>query len=223
MSDFSAIAQGTDEWKAVRLGKVTASRIADATAKTKSGWSASRANYMADLLAERLTGKPRDGFTSSAMQWGTDMEPEARLFYGFMNDLAVEQVGFVLHPTIGGSGASPDGLVGDDGLLEIKCPNTATHIDTLLGAAIDGKYVKQMQWQMACTGRAWCDFVSFDPRLPERMQFHCRRVERDDAMIGELETSITEFIAEMRQKEADLLAAYGEEEAQEAAMLLAAG
>lgn len=224
MADLAMIEQGTDEWKRARLGMVTASRIADVTARTKTGWGAGRANYMAELIAEILTGSPRDTFTNAAMQWGTDTEPYARSAYSFMFDADVTEVGFVLHPTIGGSGASPDGLVGSDGLVEIKCPQTATHLDTLLGAEIDGKYIKQMQWQMACTGRAWCDFVSFDPRLPERMQLHCRRVERDDETINGLETAVLEFLDELRGKVDRLLGEYGEApEMPEAARLLAAG
>lgn len=224
MADLAMIEQGTDEWKRARLGMVTASRIADVTARTKTGWGAGRANYMAELIAEILTGSPRDTFTNAAMQWGTETEPQARAAYSFMFDADVTEVGFVLHPTIGGSGASPDGLVGSDGLVEIKCPNTSTHLDTLLGAEIDGKYIKQMQWQMACTGREWCDFVSFDPRLPERMQLHCRRVERDDETIRGLETAVLEFLDELRGKVDRLLCEYGEApEVPEAARLLAAG
>lgn len=202
--------QRSEEWIKIRLGKVTASRIADVTAKTKTGWSASRANYMAELLSERLTGEPRDTFTNAAMQWGTDMEPQARRVYAFMEGVEVQEVGFVPHPTIDMSGASPDGLVGDLGLVEIKCPNTATHIETLLGASIDAKYVKQMQWQMACTSRNWCDFVSFDPRLPERMQIHIQRVHADGEMITELEADVREFLAELDAKEAAILEKYGE-------------
>lgn len=202
--------QRSEEWIKIRLGKVTASRIADVTAKTKTGWSASRANYMAELLSERLTGEPRDTFTNAAMQWGTDMEPQARRVYEFMEGVEVQEVGFVPHPTIGMSGASPDGLVGDLGLVEIKCPNTATHIETLLGAPIDAKYLKQMQWQMACTSRNWCDFVSFDPRLPERMQIHIQRIHADGAMITELEAEVREFLAELDAKENAILAKYGE-------------
>lgn len=204
------VEQRSEEWIKIRLGRVTASRIADATAKTKSGWSASRANYMAELLSERLTGEPRDTFTNAAMQWGTDMEPQARRIYEFMEGVEVQEVGFVPHPTIGMSGASPDGLVGDLGLVEIKCPNTATHIETLLGASIDGKYIKQMQWQMACTKRQFCDFVSFDPRLPERMQIHIQRVKFDPIVIDELEKDIVEFLAELDAKEASLLQKFGE-------------
>ncbi len=204
------MSQRSDEWVKIRLGKVTASRIADVTAKTKTGWSASRANYMAELLSERLTGEPRDTFTNAAMQWGTDMEPQARRVYEFMEGVEVQEVGFVPHPTIGMSGASPDGLVGDLGLVEIKCPNTATHIETLLGAPIDAKYLKQMQWQMACTRREWCDFVSFDPRLPERMQIHIQRVNVDPSFIREMEKEVSEFLAELDAKEAAILAKYGE-------------
>lgn len=202
--------QRSDEWVKIRLGKVTASRIADVTAKTKTGWSASRANYMAELLSERLTGEPRDTFTNAAMQWGTDMEPQARCVYEFMEGVEVQEVGFVPHPTIGMSGASPDGLVGDLGLVEIKCPNTNTHIETLLGAPIDAKYIKQMQWQMACTSREFCDFVSFDPRMPERMQIHIQRVDADPSFIREMEKEVAEFLAELDAKEAAILAKYGE-------------
>src|SRR5689334_1396302 len=134
------IQQGTPEWHAQRLGKVTASRLSDALAKTKNGWGASRANYMAQLAAERLTGQPQESFTNAAMQWGVDTEPHARAAYEFHTDATVEPVGFVDHPVIEMTGASPDGLVGADGLVEIKCPNTATHIETLLGSSAPSKY-----------------------------------------------------------------------------------
>ncbi|WP_312418302.1 lambda-exonuclease family protein [Shinella sp.] len=192
------IVQGTPEWHALRLGKVTASRVADVIAKTKSGPSASRAKYAAELIAERLTGTTAERFTNAAMAWGTEQEPAARKTYEFYRDTDVEQVAFVLHPTIGDSGASPDGLVDVDGLVEIKCPETHTHIETLLGQAVPAKYVTQMQWQMACTGRAWCDFVSYDPRLPEPMRFFCKRVMRDDGLIAELEREVVAFLNEVR-------------------------
>ncbi len=200
--------QGSPEWIAARLGKVGASRVADLMAKTKSGWGASRANYMAQLIAERLTGQLTETYTNAAMQWGTDTEADARSAYQFETATLVEQVGFVLHPRIAMSGASPDGLIGADGLVEIKCPNTATHIDTLLGQNVPGKYVIQMQWQMACTGRAWCDFASFDPRLPESMQLLVQRVPRDDKHIKELEDGVVEFLAEVDQKVAALRSRY---------------
>lgn len=207
------IEQGTDEWKALRLGKATASRIADAIAKTKTGWGANRANYCAELVAERLTGQPAARFVSAPMQWGTECEPQARSAYRFFTGQAIEPVPFVDHPSIAMSGASPDGLVDADGLVEFKCPNTATHIATLLGAPIDSAYLIQMQWQMACTGRAWCDWVSFDPRMPEDMSLHIERVERDDKRIGELEAMVREFLAEVEAKVAALTAKFRHEAA----------
>lgn len=189
--------QQSEEWFAARLGKVTASRVADVIARTKTGPSASRANYMAELVAERLTGARGETYTNAAMQWGTDNEPEARLAYEFRHDVTVEQVGFIAHPSIEMSGASPDGLVAADGLVEIKCPNTATHIETLLTGTIPAKYETQMLWQMACTGRAWCDFASFDPRLPEEMRLFVKRFARDDARIAEMEEQVREFLFEL--------------------------
>jgi len=208
MTDEAAIIQGSDEWRAIRCGKLTASRLADAVARTKTGWGASRANLMAELIAERLTGVPAQGFSSAAMQWGTDTEPQARANYEFMKSYDVVEVGFVTHPLIPMSGASPDGLVGDIGLVEIKCQNTSTHIDTLLGGAVPGKYVTQIQWQLACTGRAWCDFVSFDPRMPENMQLFVKRVTRDGDRIAELTEMAQEFLAELDAKLARLQDAY---------------
>jgi putative phage-type endonuclease len=192
--------QRSEEWFKARLGKVTASRVADVMARTKSGYSTSRANYMAELICERLTGAPAERFTSAAMQWGTDNEPHAKASYAFMQDAAIEDVGFVIHPSIPDLGASPDGLVGTSGLIEVKCPNTATHIETLLGDGIDGKYITQMQVQMACTGREWCDFVSFDPRLPVDMQLFVKRVERDNARIAEIEDEVSAFLGEIAKK-----------------------
>ncbi len=207
------IIQGSVEWHQIRLGKVTASRVADVIAKTKTGPSASRANYMAELIAERLTGEPAEKFTNGAMQWGTEKEPEARAAYEFYHEVSVKEIGFVIHPKIDASGASPDGLVADDGLVEIKCPNTATHLETLLGQVVPAKYLTQMQWQMACTGRKWCDFVSYDPRMPENMRLFIKRVERDDNRINELETEIGGFLLEMSVKLSQLNSAYGLEKA----------
>lgn len=192
--------QRTDEWFKARLGKVTASRVADVMARTKTGYSASRANYMAELICERLTGAQSERFNNAAMQWGTDNEPHAKASYAFMRDATIEDVGFVLHPAIKDLGASPDGLVGETGLVEIKCPNTATHIETLLADSVDGKYITQMQVQMACTGRQWCDFVSFDPRLPVDMQLFVKRIERDNERIAEIETEVSAFLGEIAKK-----------------------
>lgn len=217
------IDQGSEEWLRLRAGKVTASRVADIIAKTKTGYSASRANYAAQLVTERLTGFPVEAYSNAAMAWGTEMEPEARRAYEFYRAEEVEQVGFVLHPTIGETGASPDGLVGEWGLVEIKCPNTATHIETLIGASVPAKYITQMQWQMACTGRKWCDFISYDPRMPESMRFFCQRVNRDDDMIAELEKEVITFLNEVRGKVEELRRRYEPEESDPQAELLAAG
>jgi len=194
------IEQGTDEWFAARIGKVTASRVADVIAKTKTGYSSSRDNYMAQLICERLTNQKADGFTNAAMQWGTETEPLARLSYEVSQNVLVDEVGFVPHPRILMAGASPDGLVGDNGLLEIKCPNTATHIDMLLSETVPGKYNTQMQFQMACTDREWCDFVSFDNRLPTELQLFVKRVPRDNVFIRLIEGEIVQFIAELDDK-----------------------
>lgn len=208
------IVQGSPEWKALRCGKVTASRVADVVAKTQKGaYGATRANYLAQLIAERLTGTPAETYTNAAMQHGVDTEPEARAAYEFYQGATVEQVAFVPHPKIDQAGASPDGLVGEDGLVEIKCPNTATHLETLLGQAVPAKYADQMQFQMACTGRQWCDFVSYDPRMPEHMRLFVRRVARDDKRIDFLETEVAGFLLEMAVKLAELNRVYGEKEA----------
>jgi len=189
--------QGTDAWFTARIGKVTASRVADLMAKTKTGYSASRDNYMAQLVCENLTKTKAEGFTNTAMEWGTEQEPFARAAYEAKTGVMVEEVGFVPHPLIEWAGASPDGLVGPDGLVEIKCPNTATMIDTLLTGKVPGKYNIQMQFQMACTGRHWCDYVVFDPRMPAKAQLFVKRVFRDDAFIQEMEAEIVNFLAEV--------------------------
>lgn len=189
--------QRSEEWFAARLGRVTASRVADVVAKTKSGYSTSRANYMAELLCERLTGTKGEFYQNAAMAWGTNTEPMAREAYEGASGALVYETGFVLHPTIEMAGASPDGLIGDTGLVEIKCPFTATHIDTLLSGKAPAKYMAQMQWQMACTDRDWCDFVSYDPRMPENMRLFISRVARDNVAIRELESEINKFLAEL--------------------------
>jgi len=188
--------QRTDDWFAARLGKVTASRVADVIAKTKTGFGAGRANYMADLVVERLTGQKASSFSNAAMEWGTEQEPYARAAYAAKTGILVEEVGFIDHPTVAMSGASPDGFA-EEGLIEVKCPNTATHLEYVLAELPPLKYFTQMQWQMACTGRPWCDFVSFDPRLPERLQLLVIRVPRDDDYIAVLETEVKKFLAEL--------------------------
>ena len=192
--------QKSEEWFAARLGKVTASRVADVIAKTKSGYSTSRDNYMAQLVCERLTNQKGESFTNSAMQHGVDTEPLARSAYEALNGLLVEEVGFVQHPKIEQSGASPDGLVGLFGMLEIKCPNTATHIDTLLTQSVPIKYITQMQWQMRCCDRQWCDYVSFDNRIREDLQLFVKRVEFDASYVAMLEEEVNLFLKELDVK-----------------------
>ncbi len=193
------IIQGSPEWFFQRLGKVTASRVADVIAKTKSGYSTSRENYCVELALERLTGARQESFTNGAMQWGTDTEPLARAAYEAQTGAMVEEVAMIGHPTIAMTGASPDGLIDADGLIEIKCPNSATHAKTMLSKKPDGKYLTQMLWQMACTSRAWCDFVSFDPRFPEHLQLFVTRIERDDEAIKELEREVSAFLLEVEE------------------------
>jgi putative phage-type endonuclease len=207
------IEQGSPEWFAQRCGKVTASCIADMMAKTKTGWGASRLNYRAKLVAERLTGIVEKGYSNAAMEWGSAMEADARTAYEFYRGVDVVLAEFVTHPTIAMSGASPDGYVGDDGLVEIKCPNTATHIETLLGQAVPGKYNLQCQWQLACTGRAWVDWVSFDPRMPEEMRLFVRRIERDEARIKDICDHVECFLTEIDATVAELTKLYRQQEA----------
>ena len=192
--------QQSTEWFTARLGKVTASRVADVIAKTKSGYSTSRDNYMAQLVCERMTGTQGESYTNAAMQWGTDQEPLARAAYEATQDVLVDETGFVIHPRIQEAGASPDGLVGMFGLIEIKCPNTATHIETILSDKVPGKYITQMQWQMACTERQWTDFVSYDPRMPEGLQLFIQRVDFDPEYVKTLETEVIAFLCELETK-----------------------
>jgi putative phage-type endonuclease len=188
--------QGTEEWFAARLGRVTASRVQDIVARTKTGYAASRDNYLAQLICERLTGKGAESFPTAAMAHGTETEPLARAAYEMKNSIFVDEVGFVQHPTMM-AGASPDGMVGQDGLIEIKCPQTNTHIETLLSGKIPNKHKAQMTWQMICTGRKWCDFISFDPRLPQELQMFVQRYPYDAEYANKLETEVLLFLAEV--------------------------
>ena len=198
---FNETEQRTDEWFKARLGKVTASRISDVMAKTKSGYSASRQNYMAQLICERLTNKPTESYTNAAMQRGIELEPVAREIY-ILNqfDVTVKEVGFIPHPSIPNAGASPDGLVNDDGLIEIKCPNTWTHLEFVQSLKPKREYLLQMQWQMMCTGRKWCDFVSYDDRLPENLSFRCIPIYYDENLAQEIEAEVIKFLQELHQR-----------------------
>ena len=194
---YGGIEQGSEEWLKIRLGKVTASGVADVLAKTKTGVSASRGNYLIKLAIQRVTGVVEESYTNDAMQWGIDNEAQARVAYEVVSGNFVDQIAFVDHPMISWFGASPDGLVNDDGLVEIKCPNSATHWSYIKDDGPPGKYYIQMQAQMACTGRSWCDFVSFDPRMPERSRLFIKRVMREDDYIAEMEAEIKKFLDEV--------------------------
>jgi len=190
--------QGTDEWFSSKRGNIGASRISDVMAGKET---ASRKNYMVSLLVERLTDKQEESYTNAAMQWGTDNEPSARSTYEFLTGNKVEEVGFILHPTIERAGASPDGMINDDGLLEIKCPNTSTHIEYLDKAVVPTLYKNQMTFQMMCTGRKWCDFVSFDPRLPVQLQTFIIRYDFDNELANKIENGVKDFLKELSELE----------------------
>jgi putative phage-type endonuclease len=207
--------QGTESWFANRLGKVTASRIADLLAKTKTGYSASRTNYMTQLVLERITQTRAESYSNAAMQWGTDQEPFARAAYEAHTGQMVEEVGFLPHPEIEASGASPDGLVGDCGMVEIKCPSSSTALEVWLthsqgGNPVDAKYYAQMQWQMRCAGRQWCDYVVFDPRMPSKAQLFICRVERNADWLKTTEDEVVKFLAEVDAKVVALKSIIGE-------------
>lgn len=192
------IVQGTAEWHQLRLGKISASRINDMLAKTKSGWSATRENYKYDLAVERLTGQKTESFSSPAMQWGTENEPLARGAYTVAKNVFVTEIAWVNHFSVKNSGCSPDGLVDDGkGLVEIKCPMTKTHIKWMIDGVPPKEHINQMMWQMAVTGRHYCDFVSFDPRLPDDLQLFVVRLNRDDEYIEMLTDEVAKFEEEV--------------------------
>lgn len=198
--------QGTAEWFQARVGCVTASRIADVMARTKKGWGAARGHYLAEKVAERLTGKPRDRKRVPSLDYRLDLEPDARAAYEFYRDVEVVQVGFINHPRIPEAGCSPDGLVGTDGGLELKCLDEEGHIEMLTAQVIDQGYVYQMQFNITCTQRNWWDFGSFCPNMPEELKLYVQRVERDDALIAEIETNVIQFLEEVDQKVAQVKA-----------------
>lgn len=207
------IAQGSDAWFAQRLGKLTASRMADVIARTKDGYSTSREKYLVELALERITGARQEAYSNAAMEWGTNSEPLARAAYEAETGFLVVETGMVPHPRIAMAGASPDGLVNHDGLLEIKCPQSATHIKNLCSGKPEGKYLTQMMWQLSCTGRDWCDFVSYDPRMPDGLQLMVTRIERDDKRIQQLEEEAEKFLIEVDAMVQRLLAMREERQA----------
>lgn len=190
--------QGSEAWKKERAGHCTASRFKDVLAKIKTGEAAVRRNYRVQLVTERLIGAPiANGFTSKAMEWGTQTEPLARMAYEAHTSEPVLETGFLLHPSLDWCGASPDGLVGSDGLIEIKCPEPHTHMEWLLDAVIPSEHIAQVQGQLWITGRKWCDFVSFDPRFPENLRLLVVRVGRNESYIAELERQVKLFLDEV--------------------------
>lgn len=203
--------QRTDDWFAARLGKVTASSLHKVLARTKTGYGADRANYLTQLVLERVTNSKAEGYINADMQWGIDQEPFARAAYEAHTGVLVDEIGFMPHPTIEMSGASPDGLVGDSGMVEIKCPSSKTALECWLSAdPVESKYFAQMQWQMACAGRAWCDYVVFDPRMPQKAQLFIYRVNRDDEWLATTEKEVVKFLAEVDAKVAALRKIIGE-------------
>jgi putative phage-type endonuclease len=188
--------QRSEEWFQARLGKVTASRVADVLAKIKSGESASRRNYKIQLVSERLTGERQESYINQAMQDGIDREQFAKDRY-VQEHGEVEEVGFMQHPTLE-AGASPDGLVGEDGIIEIKCPMGGTHTESLMSQDVPSKYIPQIQFQLRCSGRKWCDFVSYHPMFPKHLQLFVKRVEADKVYQAELDKEIELFLVEVQ-------------------------
>lgn len=196
MSEVDLI-QRSEEWLQARVGSLGASCLHEVVARTKTGYSASRANRLAALLVERLTGQPQETYQNAAMLHGIEMEPQARAAYAFEADIDVAEVGLIRHPRIPGTHASPDGLIGGDGLLEIKCPQPPAHLALLLGEPIPDKYLVQMLWQMACAERDWCDFVSYNAVFPAHLRLLVKRIHRDDERIGQLEKEVVVFLSEL--------------------------
>ena len=196
---YKSLEQGSDEWKAARLGHVSASAVADVMSKGKTEGSESetRKKYRLKLVAERLTGASGDSYSNASMDWGNEQEPFARMAYEASRNVLVDKTGFWLHPSIPMLGVSPDGLVGDDGLVEIKCPNTTTHLEWVFAGKVPAQHMKQIQCQLWVLDRAWCDFVSFDPRLPKRNQLFIMRTPRDDKLIATMEADVRKFLTEV--------------------------
>lgn len=194
--------QGSIEWMQARLGNLTGSRMYEACGKKKNGeYYSTRSDLLSEKLLERLTGEWAEHFVTDAMQWGTDHEEEARSVYETRKGILVQECAYLPHPSIPHSGASPDGLVGKDGLIEIKCPSSHTHLDMILAGEIPPKYLYQMAWECECAGRQWADFVSYDPRLPGNLSFFCQRYTPDSIFIAGLRLQGLEFLVELNDME----------------------
>lgn len=209
MQIIDHIEQGTEEWLALRLGKVTASKLSDVIAKGRGNApSKTRESYMLQLAAEIVTGAPQDTFTNAAMEWGNECEPQARSMYEFDSGNDVDQVAFVIVDDH--FGVSPDGMIGNDGLLEIKCPKTTTQLDRYLKGIFPAAYKAQVQGQLLATEREWCDFVSFDPRINTEAQYFSVRAYRDEPYIKTLQSGIESFVSELKELLAKLDQPQGE-------------
>lgn len=197
---MSNIEQGSEAWHLLRLGKCTASRVSDVMAAGKSGEAVTRRNYRIQLVCERLTGQKEESYSNHHMERGVMLEPVARSLYESLNDVFVDEIAFVDHPSIAMAGASPDGLVGSNGLIEIKCPTAANHIETVLSGKSPAKYYHQMQWQMACMPtRKWVDFISYCPAVGDNLALYVYRVQRDNTYIAEMETAVAAFLNEVSE------------------------
>jgi putative phage-type endonuclease len=197
--DPRTVEQGSDLWKQLRLGHVTASNIADVMSKAKTGEATGRYKYKIKLVAERMINAPIESYSNAAMEWGIEQEQYAAKAYEAYTGIETQKTGFWLHPNIQWLGVSPDRLIGSDGLIEIKCPNTTTHLDNIFSKKVPSEYVKQIQCQLWVTDRKWCDFVSFDPRLPTRNQLFVVRLERDESLMKEMEVEVKKFLSEVDQ------------------------
>ena len=191
------IEQGSIEWNQLRLGKVTASRIKDVMTNGRgSAISKTSESYMYELLADLLTGEPQPFFENDAMRWGTETEPKARLMYELKTGIEVEQVAFIEHSDF--IGVSPDGLIGNTGLIEIKCPKTTTQLKRSQQENYHTDYKYQIQMQLWVSERDWCDFLSFDPRLQGKAKYLCERVYRDEKIIADMQDKTEVFVDKLK-------------------------
>ena len=197
VQDAIHLEQGTDEWKMARLGHVSASNLDAVMAKVKTGEAKTRLDYKIRVATEQITNAIQDSYSNQYMEWGIEQEPFARMAYEARTESFVEKTGFWKHPDIKWFGCSPDGLVGDDGLIEIKCPKSTTHVKYLLDNQLPDDYYWQVHGQMLVTGRKWVDFISFDPRMPEHKQLFIIRVNRDEEVMAQLKVAVIGFLGEV--------------------------
>ena len=195
MEIIKDIEQGSPEWFALRYGWITASKFKDVKA---GGAGKTRKSYMYQLAAEAITGERIETYSNEYMEWGTATEPQARAMYELDSGNTVEEVSFIKLNEVDKIGCSPDGLIGDDGMIEIKCPKTTTQIETYLSGKMPSGHRAQVQGQLWVSGRQWTDFVSFDPRIDGASSYFCVRVERDEEYIKELSRACHDFAIELQ-------------------------